>query len=112
MTTGADAAAALVETLNEALRAERVTARRMFGEYGLYCDGRFFALICDDTLYLKPLPELRAAMRAPDEARPYPTAKPWLRPGAEDMDDPDHLARLLQVALDHLPQEKPRRRKG
>lgn len=31
----------------------RVVARRMFGAYGLYCDGTMFALIADDVLYLK-----------------------------------------------------------
>ena len=30
-----------------------VTARAMFGGVGLYCQGCFFALIADDTLYLK-----------------------------------------------------------
>jgi DNA transformation protein len=30
-----------------------VTARGMFGGWGLYCDGRMFALIADDTLYVK-----------------------------------------------------------
>ena len=31
----------------------RVVARRMFGGYGLYCEGTMFALIADDVLYLK-----------------------------------------------------------
>jgi DNA transformation protein len=30
-----------------------VSARRMFGGHGLYCRGRFFGLIADDTLYLR-----------------------------------------------------------
>jgi DNA transformation protein len=30
-----------------------VTAKSMFGGVGLYCHGLFFALIDDDTLYLK-----------------------------------------------------------
>ena len=30
-----------------------LSSRRMFGGVGLYCDGRFFGLIDDDTLYLK-----------------------------------------------------------
>jgi len=30
-----------------------VTARRMFGGYGIYHDGLMFALVADDTLYLK-----------------------------------------------------------
>ena len=31
----------------------RVTARRMFGGHGLYCDGVFFGIVLDNTLYLK-----------------------------------------------------------
>lgn len=31
----------------------RVTSRRMFGGIGLYCDGFFFGLIDDDTLFFK-----------------------------------------------------------
>jgi DNA transformation protein len=31
----------------------RVSARRMFGGFGLYCEGDFFALVDDDALYLK-----------------------------------------------------------
>lgn len=112
MSTKAEAADALVDLLNDALGARRVTARRMFGEFGLYCDGRFFAVICDDTLLLKPLPELRAAMGTPEEAPPHPRAKPWLRPSGEDLDDPARIARLVQVALDHLPPETPRKRRG
>jgi DNA transformation protein len=30
-----------------------VTARRMFGGYGLYCGGVFFGILLDNTLYLK-----------------------------------------------------------
>ena len=31
----------------------RLVVRRMFGGYGLYCDGTMFGLIADDVLYLK-----------------------------------------------------------
>ena len=30
-----------------------VNARRMFGGYGLYCDGVFFGILLDNSLYLK-----------------------------------------------------------
>ena len=33
--------------------AGRITAKAMFGGVGLYCQGLFFGLIDDDTLYLK-----------------------------------------------------------
>ena len=31
----------------------RVSARAMFGGYGLYCDGVFFAIVLDEEVYLK-----------------------------------------------------------
>ena len=31
----------------------QVHARGMFGGYGLYCDGLFFGIVLDNTLYLK-----------------------------------------------------------
>lgn len=43
-----------VDYLNEVFeRFGPVTARRMFGGYGIYRDGLMFALVADDTLYLK-----------------------------------------------------------
>lgn len=37
----------------------RIRAKAMFGGYGLYCDERFFALVAEDTLYLKADDETR-----------------------------------------------------
>ncbi len=31
-----------------------INAKKMFGEYGIYADGKIFGLICNDKLYLKP----------------------------------------------------------
>lgn len=43
-----------VDFLKEAFRdLGPVVARRMFGGHGLYHDGVMFALVADDTLYLK-----------------------------------------------------------
>lgn len=39
--------------LEQLERLGRVRSKRMFGGVGLYCDDLFFALIDDDTLYLK-----------------------------------------------------------
>ena len=39
--------------LDQLSAAGAVTARSMFGGVGLYCQGLFFGLIDDDTLYLK-----------------------------------------------------------
>ena len=30
-----------------------ITTRKMFGDYGIYCDGKIFGLICDDCFSLR-----------------------------------------------------------
>jgi DNA transformation protein len=66
MTATADFADYAVELLGA---AGRVASRRMFGGFGLYCDGVMFALIADDVLYLKAdalnRPDLERAGSAP-----------------------------------------------
>ena len=55
-----------------------VTARSMFGEYGIYCDGKIVALFCDNRLFVKPTQGGRDHVGDVVEAPPYPGAKPYL----------------------------------
>jgi len=50
MKTSSEFAAHAAELLSA---VGHVLARRMFGGYGLYCDGTMFALIADHVLYMK-----------------------------------------------------------
>ena len=40
-----------------------ITFKKMFGEYGLYLNGKMFASVCDDTLFVKT-DESRARARS------------------------------------------------
>lgn len=51
------------------------TTRAMFGEYALYADGITVALICDDQLYIKILPQSSELERICEKDTPYPGAK-------------------------------------
>lgn len=31
-----------------------ITAKKMMGDYCVYCDGVFFGLVCDNNLFVKP----------------------------------------------------------
>ena len=42
------------EICRRANLADQLTAKKMFGEYALYLDGKIVGLICDNQLYLKP----------------------------------------------------------
>lgn len=51
------------------------TAKAMFGEYALYADGVVVALICNDQLYVKDMPESQELADYCDMDSPYPGAK-------------------------------------
>ena len=108
MATRADTIAYLLDQL---AGAGPVSARKMFGEYALYCDGRVVALVCDDDLYLKPTAAGRARLGAVEEAPPYPGAKPcFLIPG-DRWDDGDWLSELFRRSAAELPLPKPKPKK-
>ena len=100
-----------VEFITEQLwEAGDVRARPMFGEYGLYCDGGFFAVICDDQLFVKPTPQGEAAFPRLPKAPPYEGAKDYLL--AEDVDDREELTRLVQVTCEALRAQSSGKRRG
>lgn len=69
----------------------RVRSRRMFGGTGLYCDDLFFALIDDDTLYLK----------VDDSTREEYVAR-GLRPFRPFADKPEFSMRYYQAPVEAL----------
>ena len=91
-------------------KAGQVSARKMFGEYGIYCDGKMVALVCDDQLFVKPTTGGRALIGNVVEASPYKGAKPcFLIPG-DRWDDADWLARLIALSAAELPAAIKKRR--
>ena len=57
--------------------AGEITVKKMFGDYGIYCDGKIFGLICDDCFYLKPTDVVRPLLRVEDMRPPYEGAKDY-----------------------------------
>ncbi|KVH57683.1 TfoX/Sxy family protein [Burkholderia cepacia] len=90
--------------------AGTVSARKMFGEYGIYCDGKMAALVCDDRLFVKPTPEGRAFLGKCEEGSPYPGAKPHLVISGERWDDREWLSTLIRITAAQLPVPVKRRR--
>ena len=91
--------------------AGAVNARKMFGEYGLYLDGKMVGLICDDTLFIKPVPETDALTADLERGSPYPNAKPHPIISEDRWDDMDWLIQLLRQTCAALPMPKPKKPK-
>ena len=83
-----------------------VSARKMFGEYGVYCRGKLVALFCDDQLFMKPTAAGRAFLGKVKEAPPYPGAKPYFLITGDRCEDGEWLSELLRVTERELPLPK------
>lgn len=88
-----------------------ISARKMFGDYGFYCDGKIIGLICDDQLFVKPTDGGRDFIGEPTEAPAYPGAKNSFLIDAEKWDDADWMAELIQISYRELPEPKPKKKK-
>ncbi|MDE1893374.1 MAG: TfoX/Sxy family protein [Pseudomonadota bacterium] len=86
---------------------DRLTQRKMFGEYALYVDGKVVAFACDNSLFVKP--SAAAAALAPHlpQRPPYPGAKDY--PVADELlDDSDALRRLILETAHLMPLPRPK----
>jgi TfoX/Sxy family transcriptional regulator of competence genes len=97
--------------LDQVSQAGTVSARKMFGEYGLYFEGKFVAVVCDDQLFIKPTPGGRSYIGTPTEQSPYPQAKPWFLIDGEQLEDRAWLAQLVRITASELPQPAPKAKK-
>ena len=95
----------LVEFIAEQMSgAGTVSYRRMFGEYGLYCDGKYFAAVCDDRLFVKITEGGRRLYPDLPEAPPYEGAKNYFL--VEDVENREFLSRLVRTTCEALPAPK------
>ncbi len=102
---------ATIDHLLDTLAPLRLSARKMFGEYALYLDGKVVALVCDDQLFLKPTPKALAALPDSPTAPPYPGAKLHLLV-TDTLDDPHKVAAALHAIATDLPAPKPKKPKA
>lgn len=91
-----------------------VSARKMFGEFAVYCGGKLVALFCDDQLFMKPTAAGRALLGKVKEAPPYPGAKPYFLITGDRCEDSEWLSELVRATERELPRPlvKPARKRA
>lgn len=104
--------AAFVEFVTDQMSdAGRIAARKMFGEYAIYCDDKVVALVCDNQLFVKPTKKGRAFIGDVTEAPPYPGAKPYFL--IEDrFEDREWISTLIGITARELPDSRAERAKA
>lgn len=87
-----------------------ISYKKMFGEFGVYCNNKVIGMICKDQFFLKKTSfgENRLGCDA-EEAPPYANAKPYLL--IETLDDREFLADLIAGTCEELPMPRPKKKK-
>lgn len=97
-----------VEFVREQLRTPLpVTYRKMFGEHAVYVAGKPVLTVCDNTVFVKNLPETAALLPDADCGHPYDDAKEHY---VLDVENEDLTSRVVDalVAVTPVPKKKKR----
>lgn len=93
--------------------SDDITYRKMFGDYMLFCNQKPVLLICDDTVYVKQLPETTALFNQnniiPDIGVPFKGARPHY---ILDIENSDLSIEMIQLLAKILPVPKKKKRKN
>lgn len=96
--------------LDQLSDVEGVRTRPMMGEYLLYKEERLAGVICDNCVFVKPVPAARELLPQARLEPPYEGAKAMLV--VDCLDDRERMNRLMAEIYDQLPPPKPRKRKA
>ena len=92
--------------LEQTAAAGAITAKKLFGEYGVFLEGKMVAMVCDDRLLVKPTAGGREFVGECPEAEPYPGAKKCLLIEGDKWDDAEWLSELMKTTARELPLPK------
>ena len=94
-----------VDYVVEQLRdAGSIRSKKMFGEYGLWCDGNFFGTVEDNQFYVKMTQAGHEMLPDAEPAAPHGgTPGMYL---VEDLEDTRFLKELVSRTCEELPQPK------
>ena len=87
-----------------------VRRRKMFGEYMVYVNDKPLLLVCDNTVFVKRLPELAQVLAGAETALPYEGGRPHYLLDTEDRELVRTVIGILEP-ITPLPRPKKRGRR-
>ena len=103
MSTQKETVGFILEKLGE---PKKFSTRAMFGEYALYAEGKVVALICNDQLYVKILPQSAELESICDKDEAYPGSKKFYVVEEGMLSTLRHLPEILLDIAKSLPVPK------
>lgn len=86
--------------------AGSIISKKMFGEYGIYLNGKIIGLICNNQFFLKVTDAGRVNLKKAVEAPAYSGSKLYFL--IEDLEDMDNLVAAVLATYEELPEAKPK----
>ena len=87
---------------------KEVSYKKMFGEYMVYVNSKPVLLVCNNTVYVKMLDEIKEEMQNADKGEPYKGAKPHY---ILDIDDSEFAKKIVRILEPVTPLPKPKKKK-
>jgi hypothetical protein len=90
-------------------KAGTITYKKMFGEYGIYCNGVIFGLVCNDMLFVRIISKGKKNIREIEPRflsqldrtiMPFPGAIGHAGVNEETLEDVDKMNELLKAVLE------------
>ena len=91
----------------------KISTRKMFGEYALYCGKKVVALICDDTLFVKITEQGKEFVGEKyKEGFAYKGAKASIEINEDLIENREWISKLIEITEENLPEPKPKKKKS
>jgi DNA transformation protein len=100
-----------IDFLVDQLPADRITYKKMFGEYALYYDAKVIAFVCDDQLFMKITPGSEVFLDESHYVPAYPGSKDYLCVPEEKWEEREWMANFVVHTANHVPPPKPKKQK-
>lgn len=89
--------------------AGNITFKKMFGEYGIYCNDKIIGLICDNQLFIKVTEAGSRIYPNYQTASPYTNAKAHFL--IDNIDNRELMTKFILATYNELPMPKPKKKK-
>ncbi len=86
---------------------EHVRYQKMFGEYMIYVNEKPVLLVCDNSVFVKKIPEVAEFMKDADCGFPYSGAKEHY---VLDIDDAELVRNVVKTLVNALPSKAPKKK--
>ncbi len=86
---------------------EHVRYQKMFGEYMIYVQEKPVLLVCDNSVFVKKIPEVAQLLKDADLGMPYTGAKEHY---VLDIDDSELVRQVVTALVRALPAKAPKKK--